>query len=417
MIDKKRRKVSFDSLDGMGKLPPQDVQVEIAILGVLLIEKDAFEKVCEILNPDCFYKNEHKLIYKAILELHTEKKNVDILTVTAQLRKNGELDTVGGAFGITQLTDRVASSAHIENHARIITELYLKREIIRISGDFQSRSYDDMEDVFEIIDELHKEVDAIRNYGVDGSEDVPLAISIDERIEEKVKMVSEGITMTGITTGNPKLDSITSGFNKGCLYVFAAAPSLGKSVKGLNYAKIAASHGNRVPVFSLEMSKRDYIDRFICEESKVPLGDYRANRVTHYDMDKIKIAAKHLKSLPISIYDNPSANTNYIRKKIKSEIKRFGSIQMIVVDYAQLIKPNEIDSFSLSDFFQLYEDIFYQIPKEGEIESHRFILEKTTEYLGISLNEETNIQALLNEITTLRQELLDTNKELLDLSK
>jgi replicative DNA helicase len=340
-MDKKRnRRVNFGSLDG-GLLPPQDVAIEELILGVLMSIPDSFEIISELLKKEVFYKDSNQKIFQAISDLHKEKGKIDILTVSDKLRKSGELDSVGGPFAVTQLTNSVVSSAHLEYHSRLLVEKYLSREIIRISNEFQSKAYLDEEDIFDLLNEMHKEIDAIRNYGVDGEGEVPLAVSIEERVKEKEEMVRNKIEITGISTGNPKLDNLISGFNKGCVYVFAAAPSQGKSVKGLNYAKIAALQSNRVPVFSLEMSKRDYIDRFICEESKVPLGDYRANRITEYDMQKIKIAAKQLKSLSISIYDNPSANTNYIRKKIKVEIKKFGSVEMIVVDYAQLLKPNE----------------------------------------------------------------------------
>lgn len=366
-MDKKRnRRVNFGSLDVGGKLPPQEIDLELAVLGVLLIEKESFEKVCDILKKECFYKDNHGIVYNAIAELHKKRESVDILTVTAYLKKSGELDIVGGAYAITQLTNGVTSSAHVEYHARLIVEAYLSREIIRISGEFQSRAFDNDQDVFEVLDEYFKEIDAIRNYGVDGEGEVPLAVSIEERVKEKEEMVRNKIEITGISTGNPKLDNLISGFNNGCVYVIAAAPSQGKSVKGLNYAKIAALQSNRVPVFSLEMSKRDYIDRFICEESKVPLGDYRANRITEYDMQKIKIAAKQLKSLPISIYDNPSANTNYIRKKLKLEIKKHGKIGLAVIDYAQLLKPNERSSSREQEVSNAVKDLKV-IAKEFDI--------------------------------------------------
>lgn len=337
-MERRKPRVNFDI---GGKLPPQETQAEVAVLGVLLIEKDSFEKVCDILNPNCFYKNEHQIIYKAILELHAEKKNVDILTVTAQLKKSNELDSVGGPFFIVQLTDKVVSSAHLEDHARLIAEAYLSREVIRISGEYQSRAFSGEEDIFDLMDEFHKEVDAIRNYGIDSEGEVPLGVAIDERVKEKEEMVRNKIEITGITTGNKALDSITSGHNKGNVYVYGGATGMGKSVKGLNFARIAAELGHRVPVFSLEMPKNDFIDRFLSEEARIPLHDYRANRMTDYDINKMRAAAQAFKKLPITIFDNPSANTNYIRKKLKSEIKKYGSIGLVVIDYAQLLKCSE----------------------------------------------------------------------------
>jgi len=153
-MDKKRnRRVNFGSLDGGGKLPPQEIELELAVLGVLLIEKEAFEKVCDILKKECFYKDNHGIVYNAIAELHKKRESVDILTVTAYLKKSGELDIVGGAYAITQLTNGVTSSAHVEYHSRLIVEAYLSREIIRISGEFQSRAFDNDQDVFEVLEE------------------------------------------------------------------------------------------------------------------------------------------------------------------------------------------------------------------------------------------------------------------------
>jgi len=351
------KKVRFSGIDVGGKLVPQDVSIEEAILGVLMIIPNSFEIIESILKKEVFYKDSHQKTFQAISDLHKEKGKIDILTVTDKLRKKGELELVGGSFFITQLTNRVASSAHLEYHSRILVEKYLSRELIRISGEFQVRAFDDEEDIFDVLDEFHRDIDEVRNYMTDDGNDVPLGVSIDERIEEKVKMVSEGITMTGITTGNPKLDNLISGFNKGCVYVFGAAPSMGKSVKSLNYAKIAAELGNRVYVFSLEMSKRDYIDRFLSEESKIPLSDFRANRLTEYDIEKMRAAGKAFKKLPISIDDNPSTNTNYIRKKLKAEIKRFGAVHLLIIDYAQLLKANEKASSREQEVSNTVKDI------------------------------------------------------------
>lgn len=339
-MERKKKRVSFGSLDG-GLLPPQDVAIEELILGVLMSIPDSFEIVSELLKKEVFYKDSHQKIFQAISDLHKEKGKIDILTVSDKLKKSGELESVGGPFAVTQLTNNVVSSAHLEYHSRLIVEAYLGREIIRIAGEFQSRAFTNEEDVFDMLEEFHKEIDGIKNYGVDGEGDVPLAVSIEERVKEKEEMVKNKIEITGISTGNAKLDSITSGFNNGNVYVFGGATGMGKSVKGLNYGRIAAELGNRVSVFSLEMPKNDFIDRFLSEEARIPLHDYRANRMTQYDIEKMRMAAKAFQKLPITIYDNPSANTNYIRKKLKLEIKKHGKICLAIIDYAQLLKSVE----------------------------------------------------------------------------
>jgi len=338
MEPKKRRRVSFDGIDmSVGKIPPSAIDLEEAVLGGLLIESaNHLDDVMAILSGRCFYKEAHNLIYKAIIDLYNAKEPVDILTVTAQLKKSEELELVGGGYYITQLTNRVASNANIIFHARLVAEAYLAREIIRIGGEFQNRAFEDSQDVFELIEELHKEVDNLKNYGVDGNE-VPLSVQIDERIAEKDKLVKDGVKFTGITTGNDKLDSITGGWVKQNLIIVAGRPGSGKSVKGLDYAKHCAKSGKYAVVFSLEMSTQELIDRFIVAECQIPLHHYRANNLTHYQMEQIKYGAKELKKLPMIIYDKGAIDCSFIRRKAKSAIKRHGSIGMIVVDYLQLM--------------------------------------------------------------------------------
>lgn len=333
-----RKKVSFNNLDEISKIPPQELDLEEAILGAILIEPDSYSTIEEIIHEKSFYKDNHSLIFKAISDMVKAKEKVDILTVTAHLKKKGELDKVGGAYFITQLTSKVVTSANLENHSRIVAEAYLAREVIRISSDYIGRAYDNMEDVFDMIEEMHKEVDAIKNFGIDSNSDIPFQISVKERIKEKEEMVSKGITLTGISTGDSRLDNITSGFNRGGLYVFAGAPAMGKSVKGMNYAKIAAEQGFTVPFFSLEMPKNDLIDRLIVEECRIPLHDYRANRLTYLDIQKMKAAGDALTKLPIIIYDEPSASPSFIRRKLKQLVKKGANLGMAVIDYAQLLK-------------------------------------------------------------------------------
>lgn len=333
-----KRKVSFSDLESNGKLPPQEIELEEAVLGALMLEPDSYTIIEEIIHEKSFYKDSHGLIFKAISEMVKAKEKVDILTVTAFLKKKGELDAVGGAFCITQLTSKVVSSANIENHARYIAEAYLAREVIRISGEYNSRAYSNMEDVFEMIDELHKEVDAIKNFGIDSNSDVSFQISVRERIKQKEEMIDKKITLTGISTGDSRLDNLTSGFNKGLVYTIAARPAMGKSVKGMNYAKIAALQGYTVPFFSLEMPKDDLIDRLIVEECKIPLHDYRANRMSDLDIQKMKDAGDALTKLPIIIYDEPSITPNFMRRKLKQLVKKGANLGMVVLDYIQLMK-------------------------------------------------------------------------------
>jgi replicative DNA helicase len=231
----------------------------------------------------------------------------------------------------------VASAANIEYHARIVAEKYALREVIRICEEFMNRSFDDQDDPFELMDEMHSELSSVRNVNSDHEQEESYATSINERVAQKVKMVLEGVLYSGLPTGNSKLDKTIGGFCEANLIILAARPAMGKSVKALDYAKVAAKTGARVQVFSLEMSKKELIDRQLVEEARVFLHDYRANKINHYDLEKIKVAGRELSKLPIDIYDKPAVTVNYIRKKCKKAIKRYGSIGMIVIDYLQLM--------------------------------------------------------------------------------
>jgi replicative DNA helicase len=325
----------------MHYVPPSDNELEVAVLGALMLVPDSYELVATLLRKEVFYKHEHALVFKAIETLHKEGAKVDILTTTAQLRKTNELDAIGGAYGLTLLVESITSSAHIEYHARILVEKYLSREIIRITSSYQNMAFKDEEDVFDLMDEMAKDLDNVRNYASDEEGDKPLTISLQERATEKRKMVKEGSLSSGISTGNKKVDKIVGGWVKQNLIILAARPSMGKSVKAMNYAKKASELGNHVLFFSLEMSTQELIDRFIVEEARIPLHDYRANNLTDHDLDKIDVAIRTLRKLPVQIIDKPSINPRFIRKKVKQYLKNNGQIGMVIIDYLQLMTPSD----------------------------------------------------------------------------
>jgi replicative DNA helicase len=337
-MDKLKRRVS-GNIDG--KIPPQAIELEEAVLGALMLEKDAFEQVFDILKPESFYKETNIKVFQAIQSLANKKEPIDILTVTKELKKLGSLDEAGGILRITQLTNGVASAANIVTHSRVVAEMHLKRELIKLASLLLSEAYDETTDCFEIIENTFKEVDGLRNFGNE-SEDVPFSYMLDERVKEKEEMFKNGVKFTGITTGNKELDKVLGGFVNSNLIIVAARPAMGKSVKALNYARVAAEYTEKpVLVFSLEMSSQELIDRFIVEEAKIPLHLYRANEFQNYDMDKIRYARNILKALPIQIYDEPNIGVSFVRKKAKKAIKNFGSLGMIVIDYVQLMQGEQ----------------------------------------------------------------------------
>lgn len=325
----------------MGKLPPQEIELEEAVLGAILLEKEAFDTVAEILIPDSFYKEAHTIIYKTIRELAINAQPMDILTVTAELRKKGQLEIVGGAYYITQLTNRVASTANIEYHARIVAEAYLGRELIRLGSEISSRAFNNDEDIFELIEDAYNQIDNIKNFGADSGSDIPFKVMLRDRVALKEQLVKDGVSFTGIPTGNKYLDSVTGGWVKGNSIILGARTAMGKSVKALQYAKVCATKANKpAAIFSLEMSADELIDRYIVEEAKVYIQDYRANKMTPYDLEKVRNAKRELEKLPIHIFDKAAVGVSYIKRKCKQIIKKEGDLGLIVIDYLQLMSSS-----------------------------------------------------------------------------
>ena len=338
-MNKEKKRVS-KNIEGFGKLPPQAVELEEAVLGALMLEKESYNVVESFLRPEAFYKESNGLIYKSIETLHKSKKAVDILTVTEQLRHDGNIEAVGGAYYITQLTNRVASASNIEHHARIVVEKYLLRELITANSDYVSRAFTDEEDVFELIEENLGELKRINDYVQDES-DPPFAHSVKERIEEKKAMVRDGKVGSGLPTGSEALDRYISGFVKGNLIYFGGRPSMGKTARMGQFCIDIAKKGGIVVIFSLEMQTAELIDRFICAEAEVDFQDYRENKLTQYDLSRIENAGNVIRKLPIEVFDKAAVNGSYVRRKVRSVIKKRGKIDLICIDYVQLMTSTE----------------------------------------------------------------------------
>src|SRR6266404_8567955 len=255
--DRKRRKSSLDlSTMVYGKVPPQAKELEEAVLGAIMLEKNAFDTVAEILKPECFYVESHQHIFRCMQSLAQKSQPIDILTVVEELRFKEELEMVGGAYYVTKLTNTVVSSANVETHSRIILQKFIQRELIRISGEIIGDAYEDSTDVFDLLDDAETKLFEITNNHLRNdyaSIDTVLVKTI-QRIEDLRTKQDE---ITGVPTGFSKLDHITYGWQPADLIVLAARPSVGKTAFALNLARNAALHPTKptaVGFFSLEMS-------------------------------------------------------------------------------------------------------------------------------------------------------------------
>ena len=270
-----------------GKLPPQARDLEEAVLGALMLEKDALSSVIDVLKPEVFYVESHQKIFGAIRILFEKTSPVDILTVTAQLRMQGELEMVGGAFYITELTNRVASAANIEYHARIIIQKYIQRELIRISTDIINIAYEDTTDILELLDRAEKNLFDIaqNNLRRDSRKMDDLMQETLKEIEE-LKNKTDGLT--GVGTGFTDLDRMTSGWQKSDLVIIAARPAMGKTAFVLSCARNAAVDFNKpVVVFSLEMSSVQLVNRLISGEAEIEQEKIRKGKMEEWEWQQI----------------------------------------------------------------------------------------------------------------------------------
>lgn len=319
-----------------GKLPPQAVDLEEAVLGAMMLEKNAINDGIDILKPESFYKEAHQKIFSAILELFQQSQPIDILTVTAQLRKNGELETVGGAYYISQLTNRVASAANVEYHARIISQKHIMRELIRISSQTIKEAYEETSDVFDLMDFTESELYKVTQGNIRKdyeSMDKLILQAIDEI--EKAKDHTDGIS--GVPSGFTNLDRVTSGWQRSDMIVIAARPGMGKTAFVLSMARNSAVLFNQaVAVFSLEMSALQLVNRLIASEAELQSDKLRKGNLQDHELQQLHTRIKKLTEAPIFIDDTPALSIFELRAKARRLVGQHG-VKMIIIDYLQLM--------------------------------------------------------------------------------
>jgi replicative DNA helicase len=318
-----------------GKLPPQVLDLEEAVLGAMMIDKKGVDDVIDILQPDAFYKDGHRHIFEAIVQLFTDTQPIDLLTVSAQLRKNGTLDLAGGDYYLIQLTQKISSSAHIEFHSRIILQKYIQRSLIKISSELIEESYDETTDVFDLLDRAESRLYEVTQGNIKRSSETAqsLVLQAKKRIEEIAS--KEGLS--GIATGFDKLDKITSGWQPSDLIIIAARPGMGKTAFVLSMARnIAIDFGHPVALFSLEMSSVQLITRLISSETGLSSEKLRTGKLEKHEWEQLSIKVKNLEKAPLFIDDTPSLSIFDLRAKSRRLASQHG-IKLIVVDYLQLM--------------------------------------------------------------------------------
>lgn len=326
-----------------GKIPPQAVDMEQAVLGAMMLEKDAVNQTIDIVKPDMFYKDSHKKIYSAIYELFNRSEPVDILTVTNELKSQGDLESVGGPFYISQLTNRVASTANVEYHARIISQKFIQRELIRISSEIIRHAFEDTTDVFELLDKSEQELFAVGEDNLRRSSE-----SMSSLIESAIRNIEEAGRREGQVSGVPSgftaLDRLTSGWQRSDLIVLAARPGMGKTAFVLSMARnMAVEYKVPVAFFSLEMSSLQLATRLISSETELDAEKLKKGQLEKYEYEQLNAKVNSLLSAPMHIDDTPALSIFELRAKSR-RMKAQHNIQMIIIDYLQLMSAKGSDA-------------------------------------------------------------------------
>lgn len=318
-----------------GRIPPQAVEFEEAVLGAMLIDNSAINQVIDILSPESFYKEENQLIFKAIKELFGNSQPVDILTVANQLRSQGELESAGGEYYLINLSQKVSSSAHSEFHARIIVQKYIQREMIRVAGSIINKAFDETTDVFDLLDTAEQELfevahgNIVKNY--ESAQDL-----IKEAIH-RIEEISKREGLSGVPSGFTKIDRVTSGWQPSDLVILAARPGMGKTAFVLSMARnMAIDHKRPVAVFSLEMSSVQLITRLISSETGLNSEKLRKGNLDDHEWQQLLTKVKNLEKAPLFIDDTPALSIFDLRAKCRRLVSQ-SDVSLIIIDYLQLM--------------------------------------------------------------------------------
>jgi len=326
-----------------GRVPPHSTDAEEAVLGAMLLDREAAGKVLEILDPECFYHERHETIFKTMLAMFERGVTIDLVTLSNELQRQGSLERVGGMRTLTDLSVRTVSAANVEHHARIVLERFLKRQLIAVASEIISDSYDDTTDALDEVDRAEQRIFEVaerrtrRSY----SDMKKLTKDAVEKIMELADGSGDGIT--GVPSGFTKLDELLSGFQPSDLIIIAARPSMGKTAFALSVAREAARAGRAIGVFSLEMAAHQLVLRLISSDSGIGLQALRSGKLSSQQVQEIIRKVDDLMGAKIYIDDSAGLTPVEFRAKVR-RMKVEHKIDMVVVDYLQLMHAPKAES-------------------------------------------------------------------------
>ncbi len=321
----------------LGKIPPQDIEAEQAVIGSMLTDSDAVYSAIESLKPEDFYREDNKLIYEAILNVYSKAEPIDIITLKAELASMGKLDAVGGLEYIAELPDKVPTTANVDRYIKIVEEKSMLRNLIKTANEIISMGYDQTEDVSDVMDVAEQKIfDVMQKKNSTGYTSIKdVLVESFTKLEE---LYNQKQHVTGVPTGFIDLDKMTAGLHGSELILIAARPAMGKSAFALNIGAYAATRANiPVAIFSLEMSKDQVGNRILCSEALVDSNSVRTGELTDEDLAKLAETSGELSQAPIYIDDTAGMKIVDLRAKCR-KLKLEKNIGLVIVDYLQLIQ-------------------------------------------------------------------------------
>lgn len=337
----RRRNQSADvpQISELGRLQPQATDLEEAVIGACLIEKDAFSNISSILKPNSFYDTKHKLIFNAISTLAGENKPVDLLTVQEELRKTGDLENAGGIFYLTDLSRKVLSSAHIEYHAHIVAQKALARELISYTSRIQKQAFDEGQDVQQLMQEAEGQLFELSKTNMK-KDFVQINSVINEAYDLLQKAAQNTDGLSGLPTGFDQLDSMTAGWQNSDLVIIAARPAMGKTAFVLSMCKnMAVDMKIPVAMFSLEMSNVQLVNRLMSNVCEIPSEKIKSGQLLKYEWAQLDFRIRDMFDAPLYVDDTPSLSVFELRTKARRLVREHG-VKIIIIDYLQLMNAS-----------------------------------------------------------------------------
>ena len=324
------------------RLPPQSIEAEMSVLGGILLENEAINQVLELLAPEDFYREPHRKIFKAMLELSEQREPCDFITLTMMLKKRGDLDEAGGGDYLATLVDYVPTAANIAYYCKIVKEKSVARKLINASTDIITQGYDEQTDLTELLDKAQRSILEISENQLKRSF-YELKSLLKDTFKSLEELSERQDHITGVASGFVDLDKMTAGFQRGDLIIIAGRPSMGKTAYALNVAQYAAIHADNpvsVAVFSLEMSKEQLAMRLLCSEARIDASRMRTGNLGEGDWEKLTRGASSLSKGKIFIDDTPAISATEMRAKTR-RLKAEHDVGMVVVDYLQLMRGRD----------------------------------------------------------------------------